>query len=54
VQLNFSLSPTATVKQIGVHSVLEIPDEKDPVYFAWAAVGLQRGLIPEDGRACYS
>jgi hypothetical protein len=53
VQLNFSLSPTAAVKQLGVPSVVEIPDE-DSVYIAWAATGLQRDLIPDDGRACYS
>jgi hypothetical protein len=51
VQLNFSLSPTAEVKQLGVSSVVEIPDEKDSVYVAWAATGLQRDLIPDDGRA---
>ena len=50
VQLNFSLSPTSTVKQLGVHSVVEI-SEDDSVYVAWAAAGLQRGLIPDDGRA---
>jgi len=29
VQLSFSLSPTAAAKQLGVPSVVEIPDEKD-------------------------
>jgi hypothetical protein len=40
VKLNFSLSPTAAVKQLGVPSVVEIPDEKDSVYVAWEAAGL--------------
>ena len=48
------LSPSATMKQLGVSSVVEILDENESVCVTWAAASLKRGLIPEDGRGRYS